>query len=227
MLEASAVTAAEGWNPADAIESSRMAVQRLFGEALDIWLAGGWAMVAIAVVALVLFGLGTHLHLEMRASGYGRVPERIWRRWIEDPAARQGRLGDLLDEACNAEDLRATARLFEEVRGREIAPWRRDLRVLRICVGAAPLVGLLGTVTGMLATFAALSSGEGADKTMAMVAEGISEALITTETGLVVALPGLFLQYQLQRKQQRITAFLEHVEAVCMQVVHQRRQRAA
>ena len=75
---------------------------------------------------------------------------------------------------------------------------------MKICVSAAPLMGLLGTVTGMLATFAALASGSGGDKTMSLVAEGISEALITTETGLVIALPGLFLQYQLTRKLETI-----------------------
>lgn len=51
----------------------------------------------------------------------------------------------------------------------------------------------------MLATFGALASGSGGDKTMGMIADGISEALITTETGLIIALSGLFFQYQLTR----------------------------
>jgi len=92
-------------------------------------------------------------------------------------------------------------------------------------VSAAPLVGLLGTVTGMLATFGALGTGSGGDKTMGLVASGISEALITTETGLVIALPGLFFQYNLQRSFERYHAFLAHVETVCTQAIHKKKKR--
>ena len=119
----------------------------------------------------------------------------------------------------------ALRRSFEELRGREIRPFERDLRLMRVCVSAAPLVGLLGTVTGMLATFGALASGSGGDKTMGLVAEGISEALITTETGLLIALPGLFMQYQLARKHERYKAFLAHLESVCTQTLFRRAKR--
>jgi biopolymer transport protein ExbB len=72
----------------------------------------------------------------------------------------------------------------------------------------------------MLSTFAALASGGGGDETMNMVAAGISEALITTETGLVVALAGLFLQYRLARKHEEYKAFLAHLETVWNQNLH-------
>ena len=58
-----------------------------------------------------------------------------------------------------------------------------------------------------------------------MIAGGISEALITTETGLVVALPGLFFQYQLVRKTERYKAFLAHLESVCSQTIYRRLER--
>ena len=85
-----------------------------------------------------------------------------------------------------------------------------------------PLLGLLGTVTGMLTTFGALATGSGGEKTMSLVASGISEALITTETGLVVALPGLFFQYVLARKHERYKAFLAHLETTCTQSLFKR-----
>jgi hypothetical protein len=66
----------------------------------------------------------------------------------------------------------------------------------------------------MLATFAALASGSGGEQTMGAIAKGISEALITTETGLVVALPGLFLQYHLSRKKRGFEVFLDHANAL-------------
>jgi len=93
---------------------------------------------------------------------------------------------------------------------------------MKICVTAAPLLGLLGTVTGMLATFGALASGSGGEKTMGLIAEGISEALITTETGLIVALPGLFFQYQLSRRLESYKVFLAHLETICTQKLYKK-----
>jgi len=57
---------------------------------------------------------------------------------------------------------------------------------------------------------------------MGLVAEGISEALVTTETGLVIALPGLFFQYQLVRKHERYKAFLARLETVCNQKLYKK-----
>lgn len=190
--------------------------------AMDIWSKGGWAMWAIAVIALAMFGMGLHILLSLTGKGFRSVPESTWRRWIEEPKERRGPIGRLIEILAGRESLKETDDVFRQLRLSECRPFERDLRVMKICVSAAPLVGLLGTVTGMLATFGALSSGGGGDKTMAMIASGISEALITTETGLVVALPGLFFQYQLTRQFERYKAFLAHLETVCNQKLHQR-----
>ena len=84
-------------------------------------------------------------------------------------------------------------------------------------VSTAPLLGLLGTVTGMLATFYALAEGSGGQQTMDMIAAGISEALITTETGLIIALPGLFFQFRLSREKDMYATYLARLETACMQ----------
>jgi hypothetical protein len=72
----------------------------------------------------------------------------------------------------------------------------RGLRVLQALVAAAPLVGLLGTVSGMLLTFADLGQAGGADG----MARGIGQAMITTQMGLVLALPGLLAHRLLSRR---------------------------
>jgi biopolymer transport protein ExbB len=193
---------------------------RLWAQAQEIWMSGGWAMFAIAAVALVMFAFGVHIWLGLQRTGFGAVPEETWRRWIAHPLEREGRIGEMLDFVEGGRDLQETTHLFEQLVAAETAPFERDLKVMKTCVSAAPLFGLLGTVTGMLATFGALAVGSGGDKTMAMIAKGISEALITTETGLVIALPGLFMQYQLQRKYERFGAFLTHLESIYTQRVH-------
>ncbi|MEJ5259719.1 MAG: MotA/TolQ/ExbB proton channel family protein [Anaerohalosphaeraceae bacterium] len=192
-------------------------MQRFLGEAWSIWLSGGWAMTAIAAVGIVMFGLGVHLWLRFAEKGFTRIREKTWRQWLEQPNLRRGTVGRILNEVSGFSTLKDCVLFFEELKTAELGPFERDLRVMKICVGLAPLLGLLGTVTGMLATFSALATGSGGEKTMAMVAGGISEALITTETGLIIALPGLFFHYQLVRKQNRYRAFLAHLETVCTQ----------
>lgn len=196
----------------------------LWEQAIEIWLSGGVAMVAIAVVSFAMFALGLHIHLKLSAIGFAKVRETTWRRWIDHPNERKGPVGELLNFVTRGATLKETAASFEEVRATEAAPFDRELRVMKICVHTAPLLGLLGTVAGMLTTFSALSTGSGGDKTMELVAAGISEALITTETGLVIALAGVFFQYHLARKYERYKAFLDTVETVCAQG-HYRRMR--
>ncbi len=196
----------------------------LWDQAYAIWVSGGWSMVAIAAVALVMFGMGMHVLFELsgRVLQFMFMPEKTWRHWIDHPAERRGPIGEVLTFVTGGATLRDTAAFFEELRSTEVAPFERDLRVIKVCVAAAPLLGLLGTVTGMLTTFSALAAGSGGEETMAEVAEGISEALVTTETGLVVALPGLIFQHLLARLHERNKAFIAHLETVCTQRMYRR-----
>jgi biopolymer transport protein ExbB len=78
----------------------------------------------------------------------------------------------------------------------------RYLALIGILAALAPLLGLLGTVTGMIATFDIISFfGTGNARAMA---RGISEALITTQTGLIVAIPGLYLSNFLNRRAENL-----------------------
>jgi len=201
-------------------------LEAFWGQATQIWLDGGWAMIPIAIIACAMFGMGVHIHLGLRRKARSIVPELVWRRWIDHPNERNGPLGEMLDLVSGGRTIQETGHFFEQLRAAECAPFARDLRVMKVCVSAAPLVGLLGTVTGMLSTFGVLASGSGGSKTMNMVAGGISEALITTETGLVIALPGLFFQYQLSRRFGSYKAFLAHLETVCTQTIYRGESRA-
>ncbi len=196
----------------------------LWERALQVWLDGGWAMIALAVVAFAIFGIGTDLFLVIRSKRFQGLREETWRMWIEDPRRRRGRIGRILDVVTLGRNIDEVSGFFDAVRAEELAPIQRGLRVMKTCVAAAPLLGLLGTVTGMLTTFAALSSGSGGDKAMSAIASGISEALITTETGLIIALPGVFFQYQMNRGYERYRAFLAQLESGCNQHVYRRRR---
>ncbi|MFP4531324.1 MAG: MotA/TolQ/ExbB proton channel family protein [Desulfobacterales bacterium] len=83
----------------------------------------------------------------------------------------------------------------------------RYINTILVMAAVAPLLGLLGTVAGMIKTFDVIAFlGTGNAKAMA---GGISEALITTQTGLIVAVPGLILGNFLSRRAQRIRGRME------------------
>lgn len=85
----------------------------------------------------------------------------------------------------------------------------RFLAPIGVLAAMAPLMGLLGTVTGMITTFDVLAVfGTGNVKA---VAGGISESLITTQTGLIVAIPGLYMKGFLDRRAVHLSQRIQQV----------------
>ncbi|MDO9167845.1 MAG: MotA/TolQ/ExbB proton channel family protein [Methylobacter sp.] len=94
-------------------------------------------------------------------------------------------------EKDSAEDTDNLELLLDEAIIRELPTLEKGLSIIKLVAAVAPLLGLLGTVTGMIVTFQSISLfGTGDPKLMA---EGISQALVTTVLGLSVAIPLLFL----------------------------------
>ena len=89
------------------------------------------------------------------------------------------------------------AQFFNDESGRFTDMLKRDIIVLAALTTVAPLLGLMGTVAGMIQTFdaVAVTSAE----TTARVASGVSRALITTQVGMVIAIPGVFGLARLRR----------------------------
>lgn len=99
--------------------------------------------------------------------------------------------------------------LFAEVRHNILSPLNRRIAFLAAIIAAAPLLGLLGTVMGMLKTFNGLLHA--ADKFDSM-AGGISEALITTQTGLVISIPAMIILSQIKEQKSSLHAALTKLE---------------
>ena len=91
---------------------------------------------------------------------------------------------------------------FEENTTEPLRKLSGDIKVISALTASAPLLGLLGTVMGMIETFSAVSSAGG--ETAGRVADGISKALITTQFGLVIAIPGMLGVSQLHRLVERV-----------------------
>jgi len=91
---------------------------------------------------------------------------------------------------------------------KDVPKLERGLSTIKILASVAPLLGLLGTVVGMIATFQAITLfGTGDPKLMA---GGISQALVTTVLGLVVAVPLVILHSMLNGRSRRLIQMLEH-----------------
>lgn len=99
-------------------------------------------------------------------------------------------------QRCDDHELNRT--MLDSMRMRQEAIAMRSVATILIMASVAPLLGLLGTVSGMIMTFDVISEfGTGNARALA---SGISEALITTQSGLVVAVPGLILGAFLLRR---------------------------
>jgi biopolymer transport protein ExbB len=146
---------------------------------------GGPTMIAIIVLSVVLYSRCFKLLLSLRR----------YRR----------RLGQM--RAVIAHQREGARRLQEEVR----ESFRQQRVALASMIAAAPLLGLLGTVSGMVKTFESLSLKAG-EKSMEGLARGISEVLVCTESGLLVALPALLLVYLGHREMLKHVALLNCME---------------
>jgi len=98
---------------------------------------------------------------------------------------------------------------MEEVGKREVANLERYINVIGTIAGVAPLLGLLGTVSGMIKSFNVISLQGVADP--GSLAGGISEALITTAAGLVVAIPAFVMYHYLRNKVDSLVVEMEEI----------------
>jgi biopolymer transport protein ExbB len=119
------------------------------------------------------------------------------------PAARTVRVC-MAPAVVSRQAAESTAR---EILSAEASRLGAHLNTLAVIAGVAPLLGLLGTVTGMIRLFEVITRfGTGDPK---LLAGGISEALITTEVGLIIAVPVLLLHNFLRNYKNRIAAELQ------------------
>ena len=139
----------------------------------------------------------------------------LW-EWVREPDKAEGRVREIIEytqrDATSGEQVRNR---FDEIRLALVALIERRTVFVSTLVAAAPLMGLLGTVLGMLQTFFGISTSGGTE-TAGVVAAGISEALVTTQTGLTIALPGLFIVMIIQRQRTQLEAKIARLESLTL-----------
>ncbi|WP_442506512.1 MotA/TolQ/ExbB proton channel family protein [Novipirellula sp. SH528] len=190
---------------------------------------GGWLMIPLAFCSLVVFALSLERLVALRR---GRViPRPFVRRFTE--CVEDGQLSyEEATEICEefdcpvAEVFQAAVRrwgrpMFEieqavmDAGDRVADGLRRFVRVFHAISNVAPLLGLLGTVLGMIEAFETISSQESIGRPE-MLASGISTALMTTAGGLMVAIPAYLAYMYFSSKSDR---YLGEIDKLCQRVV--------
>ena len=167
--------------------------------------------VGYIIIGLAIFGFVIALY-RILALGITGLKVRSQLRHPDKPK-KSNPLGRILltwQENQNA-DLETLERKIDEAIVKEVPRLQRGLSIIKILAVIAPLLGLLGTVTGMIQTFQAITLfGTGDPKLMA---GGISQALITTVLGLVAAIPLTFLHAWVSSRSKALVQILEEQSA--------------
>jgi len=169
-------------------------------------------LVGWVIMVLGIFGLLLAIWRMAYLSGVGRKVASQMRE-LNAPRSDNplGRIIGVLGPKPQLSDLETLELKLDEAILQETPPLERGQPLLKLLAAVAPLLGLLGTVTGMIVTFQAITQSGGGDSRL--MADGISQALVTTVQGLVVAIPLLFLHSLLASRSKGLIQLLEQQSA--------------
>ncbi|MEZ4743925.1 MAG: MotA/TolQ/ExbB proton channel family protein [Bdellovibrionota bacterium] len=167
-------------------------------------------IVGYVILAVLLLGLAMVVE---RLFYLNKVGKRIYKQIDSNSIDTANPLGKILSTyKANIKDDYETLELkISEAVLKAIPPLERGIRNIKVLAAVAPLLGLLGTVTGMIATFQSITLfGTGDPKLMA---GGISQALVTTVLGLVAAIPLILTHSLISNKSNELIQTLEEQSA--------------
>ena len=181
--------------------------------------AGGWMMLPIILCSIAAAGIIAERLWTLRPARItpSHLLGKVW-LWIKDKQLNSQKLKELRASSPLGEILAAglanskhgreiMKECIEEAAARVVHELERYLNALGTIAGIAPLLGLLGTVLGMIDIFSAFMGSNMANASV--LAGGIAKALITTAAGLFVAIPALFFHRFLQRRVDELVVGME------------------
>ncbi|MEJ2060828.1 MAG: MotA/TolQ/ExbB proton channel family protein [Gammaproteobacteria bacterium] len=201
----------------------------------ELVVAGGWLMlpliacsiIALAIIIERLWSLNTKRVIPPQ------LVAQIWRNieagQMNEQRLRELRTGSPLGRVLaaglvNANESREVMREAIEETGRHVThELERFLNSLGTIAGISPLLGLLGTVVGMIQVFSVITSIGVGDPNQ--LAGGISKALITTAAGLSIAIPALIFHRYFRGKVDSLVVTMEQEAIKLVEVLHGERKR--
>lgn len=192
--------------------------------------SGGWLMLPILLASMLALAISLERAWTLRSSRVAPpdLLARVW-QWIRSGQLDAGKLKELRSDSPLGEIL--AAGLLNSKHGREIMKesieeaashvihdMEKYLTLLGTLAMISPLLGLLGTVVGIIEAFMTVTAGGINDP--AMLAGGISKALITTAGGMVVAIPAMIMHRWFQRHIVTMTVEMEQQAIKLVDIVH-------
>ncbi len=200
----------------------------------DIITAGGWLMVPIIFCSILVIAIGGERYwtLNPKKIAPRHLLAQVW-SWIKNNQLDASKLRELkqssplgrilaagLSNSRHGRDVMKDS--IQEAASQVIHDMERYLTILSTIANIAPLLGLLGTVIGMIKVFTAIMlEGTG---NAGVLAGGISEALITTAAGLTVAIPAMILHRFFQRRVDTIVVTMEEEAVKLVDALHSDRR---
>lgn len=198
----------------------------------DLIVAGGWAMyplgaLSVAMITLAVFNAmqlthGKFIPKRLKESVLANMADVRVRSAIEDSAESASYLGRMLATALPFVDATEPETLgrdkvedaIADFAVKENPSYMAWVGYFSVIAQASPMIGLLGTVSGMIKAFQTLGISGGSDP--GKLAAAISEALVTTATGLVVAIPCIFCFYFFKNKFTKLVSESEEIFSEAM-----------
>jgi len=199
---------------------------------IDLAIKGGWVMIPIIFLSILTIYIFSERYYIISRAGkedmnfMNRIKDYIYDgkidaalalcRSTESPAARMiekgiNRLGRPLNDVNTA---------IENIGKLEIYKLEKGLPVLATAAGAAPMIGFLGTVIGMIQAFYDMSNA-GNNIDVSMLSDGIYTALVTTVAGLIVGIMAYFAYNSLVVKVEKVVFKLEATSTEFMDILNE------
>ncbi|MFW2147841.1 MotA/TolQ/ExbB proton channel family protein [Acinetobacter sp. TY1] len=196
--------------------------------------AGGWLMLPLVLCSIFTLAITLERLIRLKRANVlpknlllqkGRPLDSVLDTLEQDKVAANSTLGYILREGIDAfPQGEAYARAqMEATASREIGYLEKNVNFLGTLSAVAPLLGLLGTVLGIIESFLVLDFGTNSNPTMMI--PGISKALITTAAGMVIAIPALFAYRYFQRLVQEYISELEQQSTLFHAALFYRKQQ--
>ncbi len=195
------------------------------------WLMkGGWLMVPLLMASVLALAIVAERYWALRRSAV--APSHLVSQilgWHREKRLDDDNIADLYHSSplgrmlaaglINRNHSREVMRESLEESGRhEVHELERYLSALGTIAAGTPLIGLLGTVIGMIKVFEAITANGIGDP--AVLSTGISEALITTAAGLSIAIPSLIFHRLLRRKVDELVVEMEQAAIRVVEIIH-------
>ena len=191
--------------------------------------AGGWIMLPIILCSIAAAGIIAERLWTLRPSRITppNLLGQVW-KWIKEKKLNNQKLKELRANSPLGQILAAglanskhgreiMKECIQEAAARVVHDLERYLNALGTIAGIAPLLGLLGTVLGLIEIFSSFMGSGMANA--GLLASGISKALTTTAAGLMVAIPALFFHRYLQRRVDELVVGMEQEAIRLVEVV--------